>query len=95
MALLISHYKDTDPQIGTHILRYLGREQSKGREFLFRLTTDQRQITDFAIPIGEKKRILDEVVVKVIPTESMTREGVVRLRIEAPRSIQITRVESD
>ncbi len=95
MALLISHYKNTDLQIGTHTLRYLGREQNGEMDFLFRLTTDQGQNTDLAIPLGDKKQILTEVVVKVVPTETMTREAVVRLRIEAPRTIQITRVKSD
>ena len=95
MALLISHYKDTDLQIGTHTLRYLGREQSGEMDFLFRLTTGQGQITNIAITPGANKRILDEVMVKVVPHQHMTREAVVQLRIEAPRSIQIDRVKSD
>ncbi len=95
MALLISHYKDTDLQIGTHTLRYLGREQSGEMDFLFRLTTDQGQITNIAIPLGAKNQILDEVMVKVVPHQHMTREAVVQLRIEAPRNIQINRLKSE
>lgn len=95
MALLISHYKNTDLKIGTHTLRYLGRERIGERDFLFRLTTDQGQTTDIAIPLGAKKQILDEVVVKVVPHEHMTRETVVQLRIEAPRTIQIDRLKSE
>ena len=95
MALLISHYKNTDLKIGTHTLRYLGREQSGGMDFLFRLTTDQGQITNITIPLGAKKQILDEVMVKVIPHDHNTREAQVRLGIEAPRSIQINRVKPD
>ena len=95
MALLISHYKNTDVQIGGHTLRYLGRGKSVKGDFFFRLTTGQGQITEFGIPIGNEKQILDEVGIKVVADEKMTREGVVRLRIEAPRSIRITRVKSD
>ena len=95
MALLISHYKDTDLQIGTSTLRYLGREQSGEMDFLFRLTTGQGQITNIAIPPGARNQIMDEVMIKVVPHPHMTREAVVQLRIEAPRSIQIDRVKSD
>ncbi len=95
MALLISHYRDTDLQIGTNTLRYLGREQSGGMDFLFRLTTDQGQITNITIPLGARNQIMDEVMVKVVPHQHMTREAVVQLRIEAPRSIQIDRLKSD
>ena len=58
-------------------------------------TTDQGQPFDISIPLGATKQILAEVMVKIVRSEHMTREGVVRLRIEVPRSIQIDRMKTD
>ena len=95
MALLIGISRGKHVQIGNYSLAFLGREQENERRFLFRLSRTDEQPTDLAIAKDDPVCLFGEVIIKVIADSQYSRNARVRLRIEADKTIQITRPDSD
>ena len=95
MALLIGISRGKHVQIGNYSLAFLGREQEDERRFLFRLSRPDEPPTELAIAKDNPVRLFGEVIIKVIADNKYSGNAAVRLRIEADKTIPITRPDDN
>ena len=95
MALLIGISRGKHVQIGDYALAFLGREQEDERRFLFRLSRPDEPPTELAIAKDDPVCLFDEVIIKVVADSKHSHSTAVRLRIEADKTIPITRPDSN
>ncbi len=95
MALLIGISRGKYLQIGNYSLAFLGREKEDERRFLFRLSRPEEPPTELVIAKDDPVCLFGEVIIKVIADNQYSRNAAVRLRIEADKTIPITRPDDN
>ena len=94
MALLMRISRGKSLQIGDHTLAFLGREREDDRRFLFRLSHPNEPPTELAAK-DDPVCLFDEVIIKVVADSKYSHSTAVRVRIEADKTIRITRPDSN
>ncbi len=95
MALLMGISRGKSLQIGNYSLAFLGREPEDERRFLFRLSHPDEPATELAIAKDDPVCIFGEVIIKIVHSSKWSNNLNVRVRIEADKTIQITRPDSN